>query len=416
MKKFNATLRFTYLNKVKTRGFVINTILMVLAITVIMNLDTIIKFFNNDEENVAIVTNNQRLYQQLEGQLKVVDNKIHYQNLSEKEAKAKVKNDELDRAYVIHEGQQRTLSATIISKSNPSEENKGTLQSILTQIQVQQVTQSLGLNGDDLKKIQSQSQVDHTIIQSDDHHGLTISDEEQQHALTIVFAGITLMFFIIFNYAQQIASEMATEKTSRVSEMIITSVQPTYHILAKIAAILCVAFTQIFILGVTFVANYFIFNSKSNTGSIQLWGTPHVERLIVFGVIFLIIGVLTYVILAAILGNMTARIEDLAQSLMPMSFILILAFYSSIFGAQNPDHLYFKILSYVPFFSPFVTFLRLSLPTTSIMEGIIAVGIHIVLIFVLTFIATKSYKNSVLSFEKGWKNVLKRAFQRNHHA
>ncbi|WP_250888537.1 hypothetical protein [Staphylococcus pseudintermedius] len=59
-----------------------------------------------------------------------------------------------------------------------------------------------------------------------------------------------------------------------------------------------------------------------------------------------------------------------------------------------------------------MTFSRLALTTTPTFEAIIAVIIHIVLIGVLLFLAAKSYKNAVLSFEKGWKNVLKRAFQR----
>ena len=53
-----------------------------------------------------------------------------------------------------------------------------------------------------------------------------------------------LIFFIIFNFAGQVAMEIATEKTSRVIEMIITSVSPVVHILAKIAAVIAVAFTR----------------------------------------------------------------------------------------------------------------------------------------------------------------------------
>ena len=63
-----------------------------------------------------------------------------------------------------------------------------------------------------------------------------------------------------------------------------------------------------------------------------------------------------------------------------------------------------------------MTFSRLSLSNVSTIEGIIAVIIHIVLIIVLFIIAAKTYKNSVLSFEKGWVNVLKRAFQRQNQS
>lgn len=416
LSKFAATFKLTYFKKLKARGFIISTIVMILLITALFNIDKIIKLFNQGDEHIAIVTQNERLYKQLEGQLSAIDKDVHYQKLSEADAKEKVKQEKIDRAYVIHENQHHMLSATILSASTPSDKDTATLQSILTQIQVQQVAQDIGLQGNELKSIQQQSAVDHSIIEKSGSEGKGLSEAEQVVSKVIVMIGTFLMVFITFNYAQQIASEVATEKTSRVSEMIITSVHPTTHILSKIAGVLAVAFSQIFILVVTVIANYYIFDLKSKVGMLDISFTPHIIRLIVFGLIFLLIGILTYVILAAILGNLTARIEDLAQSLMPMTILIFAAFYTAYFGATNPDNLFVKITSYVPFFSPFVTFSRLSLSTTPLIEGIIAIIIHIVLIFVLLYIAARTYKNAVLSFEKGWKNVLKRAFQRERHS
>ncbi|PXA00062.1 sodium ABC transporter permease, partial [Staphylococcus pseudintermedius] len=80
-------------------------------------------------------------------------------------------------------------------------------------------------------------------------------------------------------------------------------------------------------------------------------------------------------------------------SLMPMTFLILAAFYAGYFGSFNPDNVFIHIMSYVPFFSPFVTFSRLALTTTPTFEAIIAVIIHIVLIGVLLFLAAKSYKN-----------------------
>lgn len=121
----------------------------------------------------------------------------------------------------------------------------------------------------------------------------------------------------------------------------------------------------------------------------------------------------TYVVFAAILGNLTARIEDMGQTLMPLTMLMLASFYTGYFSAvTNPDNLFVKIMSYVPFFSPFVTFARLSIPETPTYEGIIAIVIHIVLIMVLFYFATKSYQNAVLTFEKGWWKALKRALQK----
>lgn len=412
MRKFAATFKLTYFKKLKARSFIISTIIMMLIITGAANLDKIIKLFDGGSENVAIVTQDNTLYQQVKGQLSVINKDVHYEKLSEDEAKKQIKQEEIDQAYVIHEDKQHALTGTILSTSSPSDNDKGTLQAVLTQLQTQKIAQDLGLQGNDLQRLQSQSQINHTFIQKSGQKNSSTSESEQSFAKLITMSGTLLMFFIVFNYAQQIATEVATEKTSRVSEMIITSVKPTTHILAKIAGVLALAFTQIIILGLTFVANYFIFDLKSMFGSFDIAITPHLTRLIVFGVVFLILGILSFVILAAILGNLTARIEDLAQSLMPMTFLIMAAFYAGYFGSFNPDNIFINIMSYVPFFSPFVTFSRLALTTTPTFEAIIAVIIHIVLIGVLLFLAAKSYKNAVLSFEKGWKNVLKRAFQR----
>ncbi|HEC2157273.1 ABC transporter permease [Staphylococcus delphini] len=412
MRKFAATFKLTYFKKLKARSFIVSTIIMMLIITGAANFDKIIKLFDGGSENVAIVTQDNTLYQQVKGQLTVINKDVHYEKLSEDEAKKQIKQEEIDQAYVIHEDKQHALTGTILSTSSPSDNDKGTLQAVLTQLQTQKIAQDLGLQGNDLQRLQSQSQIDNTIIQKSGQENSSASEDEQDFAKIITMLGTFLMFFIVFNYAQQIATEVATEKTSRVSEMIITSVKPTTHIMAKIAGVLALAFTQIVILALTFVANYIIFDLQSMFGSVNLSLTPHLTRLIVFGVIFLILGILSFVILAAILGNLTARIEDLAQSLMPMTFLIMAAFYAGYFGSFNPDNVFINIMSYVPFFSPFVTFSRLALTTTPTFEAIIAVIIHIVLIGVLLFLAAKSYKNAVLSFEKGWKNVLKRAFQR----
>ncbi|EJA1924800.1 ABC transporter permease [Staphylococcus pseudintermedius] len=413
MRKFAATFKLTYFKKLKARSFIVSTLIMMLIITGAANFDKIIKQFDGGSENVAIVTQDNTLYQQVKEQMATINKDVHYEKLSEDEAKKQIKQEKIDQAYVIHEDKQHALTGTILSTSSPSDSDKGTLQAILTQLQTQKIAQDLGLQGDDLQRLQSQSQIDNTIIQKAGQENSSASEDEQDFAKIIAMLGTFLMFFIVFNYAQQIATEVvATEKTSRVSEMIITSVKPTTHIMAKIAGVLALAFTQIVILALTFVANYIIFDLQSMFGSVNLTLTSHLTRLIVFGVIFLILGILSFVILAAILGNLTARIEDLAQSLMPMTFLILAAFYAGYFGSFNPDNVFIHIMSYVPFFSPFVTFSRLALTTTPTFEAIIAVIIHIVLIGVLLFLAAKSYKNAVLSFEKGWKNVLKRAFQR----
>ena len=70
------------------------------------------------------------------------------------------------------------------------------------------------------------------------------------------------MIPMILNYANQVAMEVATEKTSRVIEMVITSISPVKHLLAKILAIILVAFTQVLIFVVVGAISIYLSDSQ----------------------------------------------------------------------------------------------------------------------------------------------------------
>ncbi|QLK86697.1 ABC transporter permease [Staphylococcus sp. 17KM0847] len=417
MHKFWATFRLTYLKKIKAKSFIISTLIAMLVIVGAANIDKIIDFFDdgNSDDQVAIVTQNNSLYEAVKAQNEPLHQDTTYQHLTEEKATKALKKGDIDYIIAVTETKGHQLEGTIIDTQSVSETDKLTLQSTLSQIQKTLIAQDLNLSENDLQQLEAKSKVQDKILSDKKGTKTAEPDSESEEGISrvIVMVGNFVIFFIVMNYANQIAMELATEKTSRVSEMIITSIRPMAHILSKILAILSVAFTQLLIFAVTVVGCFYAFDLSAKLTAIDFELTPHLTRLLVFSVCFIILSVISYVILAAILGNLTVRIEDMAQSLMPMTLILIGAFYAGYFGALNPDNILVRILSYVPFFSPFVTLSRLSLVETPMIEGIIGIAIHIVLIGVLVFIAAKTYKNSVLTFEKGTIKSLKRALKKS---
>lgn len=97
-----------------------------------------------------------------------------------------------------------------------------------------------------LTKLQAQSKVDNKVISNDEVD--KVSEGQKIFNYALAYGIIFLMFFIVLNYASQIAMEIASEKTSRVIEMIITSISPIQHIFAKILGIIAVAVTQIILI------------------------------------------------------------------------------------------------------------------------------------------------------------------------
>src|SRR5699024_11116525 len=114
-------------------------------------------------------------------------------------------------------------------------------------------------------------------------------------------------------------------------------------------------------------------------------------RIIVYGLVFLIIGVITYITLAAILGALTSRIEDLAQSMMPVTFISLAGFYIAMFSIGTPDTMLVKITSFVPLLSPMVMLLRTISDTTPEWHILLGILISIVTCILLLIFAAKTY-------------------------
>ena len=84
-----------------------------------------------------------------------------------------------------------------------------------------------------------------------------------------------------------------------------------------------------------------------------------------------------------------------------------------MFGVINPDTTIIRITSFIPLLSPFIMFLRASTPDVATWEIVISMSLSIVTIFILLYIAVRSYKDTILSFDKGLFKSMKRVFGKN---
>ena len=411
MDKFFATFSLTYKNKVKTKSFVIFTAIVILLMVGAANINKIIDLFDDGHDKVGVVSSNDEIYKVIKSQGDQLDEGSDFKQLSEKQAKSQVKNEKLDKAYVIKLSEDQKLSGKILSKDTVSEQDKQKLKATLSTVQTQFVAANLNLSQDELKQLQSQSEVTSEVL-ADNANNSNLNEAQKGFNTMIVYAGVMLIFFIVFNYASQVAMEIATEKTSRVIEMIITSVSPVTHILAKMAGVVSVALTQISIFIVAGIICFLLFDIGDMLKGFDIEPNELTVQLIVVGIISMIIGILSYIILASILGSITARIEDINQSLMPMTLISMIAFYISFFSIMNTDTLLVKITSFIPLLSPFVMFVRASTPDVAIWEIVLSMVISIITIFILLWVAVRSYKDTILSFDKGFMSSVKRIFNK----
>lgn len=402
MNKFMTTFSMTYLKKVTSRSFIITTLILMLAVIALSNMDRIVDFFDHSEDEVTAVAGAPDLQDAFITTYHQTDKQMKLKKVDLAAGKKGIEDDTYKQLVEIkaHEGQ---LDATIYSKDSADIKP---VQTTLSAVQSSRVAQTLDLTPAELKLLTAPAQVDEKIIGGQNNQ---VDDNEKFVNIAVVYIGLFLIFLVSVNYASQIATEIAMEKSSRVIEMIVTSVSPVNHMMAKIAAIIAVALTQILAVALTIIASIYIFDLNEVLKSFDITFGPGTIRIIIYTLIFLLLGLLMNVSISAIIGALTNRVEDIAQAVMPITFINLAAFYIAIFNLSTPDNMLVKVTSYIPFFTPIVMLLRTLSSHIADFELNIGIVICILTIILSLLLAARIYKGSVFSYGKGLINNFRQA-------
>lgn len=398
LNKFLTSFNYTYINKLKSISFIITTTILILLIISAFNADKIIDLFNEDKK-IGIITNNHAIYESLKKNksFNTDDNKIV--KLHENEAKKKIKNNDLDYALKLS-FDKRKLYSDVFSKSELSDTDSEKIESTLNNLQMSLNMISLNLSKEEIKELSFKPKINKHIVNNAKHEG-KLDSKEKDFQLVFTYIIITVMFFVMLTYVNHMAMEIATEKTSRVIETIITSITPKIHIISKICSIIALALTQIAILLITATICYFIFDTNKVFDEIGFEVSSKSIPLITFNLIFWCIGVFSYITLSSLFGSLTSRIEEVGQAITPLIFIMLGGFYIALFNLKNSENILVKISSYIPLLSPFTMPLRIAGNSVEMNSILISIMINILFIIVVFIIVTKTFKKSILSFDKG---------------
>ena len=264
----------------------------------------------------------------------------------------------------------------------------------------------LNLNEEELAMIYSP--IDFTESQLVDD-GQVQTVETQMQSYWIVYALVFAIYMIIILFGTMIATEVATEKSSKVMELIVSSVNPVTQMFGKIIGIGLAGLLNIGIIVAAAFVGYQIsgekFLSDILTDSVDL-------SLVGYALLFIFLGYILYGGVAAMLGALVSRAEEVNQALQPLIYLAMIAFFIAMFGLNVPDAPFIKILSYFPFFTPQLLFLRIGMTTVPTWEIILIIAILVVSAILVNLIAARIYKGGVLmygkfSFKEGIKNALR---------
>lgn len=221
-----------------------------------------------------------------------------------------------------------------------------------------------------------------------------------------LFGTIFVMYFVLIFYSQIIMNDIAVEKGSKMLEFIFSSVKAGTYLAGKIFGIILsmlVHFGIYVILGLLAFAiakatgfyYKFINMLGLNIGKILSGlNLPLIGQI----VLFMVLGIIIYIILSAMLGSLVQKQEDAGKMATPIMLIIMFAYFVSISFVGSEPNIFIKILSYVPFVSTFFMPMRLIYENASLMQGAISLIILGLGIIVMYVIAAKVYKKNILNY------------------
>lgn len=204
------------------------------------------------------------------------------------------------------------------------------------------------------------------------------------------FSIIALLFFALVQSASLVIVGVIEEKSSRVVEILLATIRPTQLLAGKVLGIGLMGLIQVIVFGVagllSALAGDLISPSDLNIG---------VSVVNMIG--WFIIGFGLYVALFGGLASLVSRQEDAGVVTTPMIFGIMIPFYIAIYLIPNaPDALVTKILSYIPFFAPFMMPVRMAFESVQGWEIALAVVLCLATIPGVIWVGARIYSRAVL--------------------
>lgn len=431
MNHLSLIIKREYLTKVRNKSFIIMTFLSPLIFVGIFGLVGYLSSVNNDTIRTINVLDESGVFlDDLKSSPHLKYNILFDTDLES----AKIKTEEDDvygLLYIPKTDSLEELSKriTFYSPDTPSLTTMSTLSDML-EVKVNTLKlREAGIDSETIKKLRLRVDINQQTFKGQETSKIGAG-------LKLAFGGAAgyLLFMFIIIYGNMIMRSVIEEKTSRVIEVIISSVKPRLLLLGKILGTTLAGITQfaiwvilIFIL-MTVVSSIFGVDTSTMSPTqqalqansdaavqdiytqiiMEIYNLPIVNLIVMF-ILFFIGGYLLYASLYAAVGAAVDSETDTQQFMMPIIMPLIIAVYVGFFTViENPHGSISQVFSYIPFTSPVVMLMRIPFGVP-LWQQLISVAILFGTFIFIVWIAAKIYRVGILMYGKkpSYKEILK---------
>ena len=395
MRNMWVVMKETYLRHVKSWSF----FFMVISPFLFLALSVGIGYLQNSSmaknSKVAVVTTVPSVAEGLKG-----TNGINFDYKDEASAQAAIKDEKI-KGYLTIDQEDSVLKAVYHGETSLERGIKLAVTNKLNELQYQLNRSAANLSQEQEKRL-SQT-VDFT-------EKIDESKENKKIVQTIAAAGLGFfLYMILITYASVTAQEVASEKGTKIMEVVFSSIRASHYFYARMLALLLVILTHIGIYVVGGLAAILLFKDLpilAQSGILNHIG----EAFSLNTLLFVLVSLFMYVVLAAFLGSMVSRPEDSGKALSPLMILIIGGFFGVTALGAAGDNLILKIGSYIPFISTFFMPFRTINGYANGLEAWISLAITIAFAVTATVFIGRMYASLVLQTDDlgPWK-TLKRA-------
>lgn len=239
--------------------------------------------------------------------------------------------------------------------------------------------------------------------------------------ITTIIISLPITFLIIF-VSQLIGTDIIEEKESKSIETILASVSINKHFMSKVLYVITFLAVQGTLFLIYGLIGYFLFAQQSlNAVSAQTQSIANImsginfSLGIVYSFLFLIIGALMYLVIAATIASISNTNEEFQNFYGVITITLIIPIYITMYLLGDSKHdLVLTILSYIPILSTIMAPAAFSAGVISLIDISISLLISITTLVLVYFVLRPVYKNSILSYTKGsFITKIKIGFRKN---
>ena len=220
-----------------------------------------------------------------------------------------------------------------------------------------------------------------------------------------------LLYMILMFYSGITAQEVASEKGTKIMEVVFSSIKATDYFFARMLGLFGVIFTHIFVYVVGLVAVWIF---RADIPVVKDFLAPNspitqhlAEAISLNTVFFIILGVFMYVVLSAFLGSTVARPEDSGKAISPLMMLVLFSFLGVTTLGSAGDVFLLKIGSYIPFISTFFMPFRTINGYATGLESWASLGIAVLFTIVGTVLIARIYASLILQTDDlgPWKTI-----------